>query len=153
MKRLFSFVRLNSRDRQLFFNTFILLGLVRLGLWLLNFQKLLQLLAKFNRIARSDQEQIELKKIVWAVNLSSRYMFGDVKCLARALTTQSLMIRHGYSSQLQIGVAKEKNGQLEAHAWIESQGRVVIGYVGDLSRYAILPSPEAKLSPVKIDKT
>jgi hypothetical protein len=80
--------------------------------------------------------------IVWAVDIASHYMPGGVKCLARALTTQVLMSRYGYSPELRIGVAKGERGQLEAHAWVENQGQVVIGYLGNLSRFTPMPSFE-----------
>ncbi|NEO22845.1 MAG: lasso peptide biosynthesis B2 protein [Moorea sp. SIO4G2] len=142
MKQLRKFLRLTSRERQLVINTFILLGLIRLGLWLLPFQTLRRLIAKISQPSLQAQgvNQTNLSKIVGAVNLSSRYMPGGVKCLARALTTQVLMSRCGYSPQLRIGVAKGEGGKLEAHAWVENQGQVVIGYLRDLSRFTPLPS-------------
>ncbi|NEO92611.1 MAG: lasso peptide biosynthesis B2 protein [Moorea sp. SIO3G5] len=142
MKRLRKFLRLTSRERQLVINTFILLGLIRLALWLLPFQTLRRLVAKISQPSPQAQgvNQTNLSKIVGAVNLSSRYMPGGVKCLARALTTQVLMSRCGYSPQLRIGVAKGEGGKLEAHAWVENQGQVVIGYLRDLSRFTPLPS-------------
>jgi hypothetical protein len=146
MRKLHKFLWLSNSDRQLLLNTFILLGLVRLGLWLLPFQRLRQLLTKLGRSPLQYQQgqQIQLSKIVWAVNLSSRYLPGKVKCLARALTTQVIMTRHGFSPQLRIGVAKGETGKLEAHAWIESQGKIVIGYLKDLSRFTPLPSLEGE---------
>jgi hypothetical protein len=54
------------------------------------------------------------------------------------------MTRHGFSPQLRIGVAKGETGKLEAHAWIESQGKIVIGYLKDLSRFTPLPSLEGE---------
>ncbi|AOY82354.1 lasso peptide biosynthesis B2 protein [Moorena producens JHB] len=142
MKQLRKFLRLTSRERQLVINTFILLGLIRLALWLLPFQTLRRLLAKISQPSPPAQRvnQTHLSKIVGAVNLSSRYMPGGVKCLARALTTQVLMSRCGYSPQLRIGVAKGEGGKLEAHAWVENQGQIVIGYLRDLSRFTPLPS-------------
>jgi len=64
-----------------------------------------------------------------------------VKCLARALATQ-VLLRHS-PAHLCIGVARRK-GQLQAHAWVESQGRIVSGGLRDLWRYTRLPSLEEK---------
>ncbi|NET54236.1 MAG: lasso peptide biosynthesis B2 protein, partial [Merismopedia sp. SIO2A8] len=76
------------------------------------------------------------------VSTQKEQSLTGVKCLARALTTQVFMSRQGYSPQLRIGVAKGEGGQLEAHAWVESQGQVVIGYLGNLSYFTPLPSLE-----------
>ncbi|MCA1992894.1 MAG: lasso peptide biosynthesis B2 protein [Coleofasciculus sp. S288] len=143
MRRLRKLLRLSGSDRHLLIATLGLLGAIRLGLWLLPFRTLLRLLAKVSQpTSKSGQvkNQTSVGKIVWAVNAVSRYMPGGVKCLARALTTQVLMSRHGHSPELRIGVAKGEGGNLEAHAWIEHQGQVVIGNLKGLSRFIPLPS-------------
>lgn len=143
MRRLRSFFKLNRGEQHLLLITFILLAAIRLGLWLLPFRNLLKILQKISKpdfLLPEDKSQISASKIVWAVNVASRFMPGTVKCLARALSTQVLMTYHGYSPELRIGVAKKEGGELEAHAWIEYQGRVAIGNLPDLSRFIPLPS-------------
>ena len=141
MKRVHKFFRLSAGDRMLLAIAFILLGAIRLGLWLLPFRTLLKLLYKITQ-QNPPKSQVDLAKIVWAVNMATLYMPGGAKCLARALTSQVLMNSQGYSAQLRIGVAKAEGGKLEAHAWIEYQGRVAIGYLKDLYRFIPLPSVE-----------
>ena len=139
MRRLRKLVAITSSDRQILVSAILLLGSVRLGLWLLPFQTLRRFLAGMtqttSKLQKSDQS---VDKIIWAVRVASRYLPGRVKCLARALTTQVLLERHGYPAQLQIGFAKGDQG-LEAHAWVESQGRIVIGGLKDIERYTTLP--------------
>lgn len=146
MRRVRSFFKLSNGERHLFTITFILLVAIRLGLWLLSFRNLLKLLQKISKpnliLPFQDKSQISASKIVWAVNAASQYMPGRVKCLARALTALVLMNYHGHTPELRIGVAKAEGGHLEAHAWIEYQGRVAIGYLSDLSRFIPLPSLE-----------
>lgn len=89
-----------------------------------------------SKLQKSDQAAVD--KIIWAVMVASRYLPGRVKCLARALTTQVLLEGHGYQAQLRLGVVKSEQG-LEAHAWVESQGRIVIGGLKDIGRYTTLP--------------
>lgn len=139
MKRSFKF--LLKPDFRLLVKTFILLGIVRLGLWQLSFARLRRLLSFLSRqtILTGSDRQIEVERIVWSVNKCSRYMPG-VKCLARALTTEVLLNQYGHQPQLRIGVAK-RLGKLEAHAWVESQGRVLIGQLQDLSQFRVLPLP------------
>lgn len=145
MKRLCKFLNLTHSDRHLLLSVICLLNTIRLGMRLLSFQRLRQLLARFSQTKFLSQtlEQLSIDKIVWAVNVASFYTPGHVKCLARALTTQLLLIRCGYSPELRIGVAKGDKGQFEAHAWVEHQGVVVIGNLSDLGRFTPLPSFEA----------
>ncbi|NEU76650.1 lasso peptide biosynthesis B2 protein [Hassallia byssoidea VB512170] len=133
---------MGAGDRHLLIMTLILLATIRLGLWLMPFRTLLKLIAKISRQSdRPQVTQVSVGKISWAVKAVSRYMPG-VKCLARALTTQVVMSRYGYSCELRIGVAKGEKGILEAHAWIEHEGLIVMGYLADLSRFIPLPSLE-----------
>ncbi|WP_066384674.1 lasso peptide biosynthesis B2 protein [Anabaena sp. CA = ATCC 33047] len=138
MKRLLKFLFLNHSDRLLLINTFLLLLFVNLGLWLLPFSQLRTLLNKINQ-PNISVNQTTIGKIIWAVDVSTKFVPG-AKCLARALTCQVLMTRRGYSPELRIGVAKDEQGKLEAHAWIENQGKVVIGHLANLSSYKPLPS-------------
>lgn len=141
MKRLIKLVFFRPRDFWLVFRVFILLGLIRLGLWLLPFSKLRRFLVSIGERYSFCYRCQSVDKLIWAVNASSRYMLGNVKCLARALTTEVLLNCNDRSPNLKIGVAKENKGQLEAHAWVENQGRVLIGGLKDLDRYRVLPLP------------
>lgn len=137
------FVRLRGRDRALLTKTFILLTAIRVGLWLLPFQTLRRLLDSVS-YPRQPQDAPppprSVDRMIWMVNTCSRYMPGQVKCLARALATEVLLRRHHHNPQLQIGVTKTPYGQLEAHAWVELEGQVVIGQVDDLARFTPMPA-------------
>ncbi len=125
----------------LLFVTYFLLGAIRLGLWLLEFRILLKIVNKLSK-TKLPLPYISLGKIIWAVNVATRYMPGGAKCLARALTTQILMSHSGFPPELCIGVAKSESGEFQAHAWIKYQGYVLIGHLPDLPRYIQLPSLE-----------
>ncbi len=140
MNALRRFCTLSRDDRTLFILTFMLLTFVRLGLLTLALQRLCQLLATLSETARClALPSYTLAQLTWAVNLSTRCIPGGAKCLARSLTLQTLMKLHGYRSELRIGFAIGEKGQLEAHAWIEHQGQVVIGQLDGLSRFTLLP--------------
>jgi Transglutaminase-like superfamily len=138
MRKLSKFVRLQQRDRGLLFKTVLLLAAVKLGLALLPFQTLRRLLAKLSQ-RLPPQRPLSVAKAIWAIEVASRYMPGGAKCLVRALATQVLLARQGYATQLRIGVAKGDRDRLEAHAWVESQGRVVIGRLNNWERFIPLP--------------
>ena len=91
-----------------------------------------------------ERDSANIEKIVWAVTVASRYV-PAATCLTQALAGQILLAQHGEPALLQIGVAKNEAGNLEAHAWVESRGRIVIGDSRELFRYTRLPSVEGKL--------
>ena len=55
----------------------------------------------------------------------------------QALAAQVLLARQGYPACLCIGVARDENARLRAHAWVASQSSMVIGG-GDVSSYTLL---------------
>lgn len=142
MRQLLDWIRPRLENRLLLVKTFLFLCLVRLGLKFLPFRTLQKWLSHLGQFSPKTPERLSIGKIVWAVDTGTRYMPGGVKCLARALVAQTMMKQHGHQSELRIGVAKGQTGELEAHAWVEHQGKVAIGYLSDLQRYVPMPSFE-----------
>jgi Transglutaminase-like superfamily len=143
MRWLRKFLRLTHGDRRLLLNAAILLVAIRLGLRLVPVKTLRYLLARTQATTElQEADQVYVDRVPWAVTLVSRYLPAPTSCLTRALAAQALLSRRGYQSHLRIGVAKGEDGQLEAHAWVESKGRVVIGGLKELSRYIPLRALE-----------
>jgi len=145
MKRLHKFLTLTPSDRVLLINALLLLGAIRLGLKLLPFQTLRRLLARIAQSIKTLQEaeKASVDKVAWAVMVASHYIPG-ARCLAQALATQVLLERRGYPTQLRIGFTRDKGGQMSAHAWIESEGRVAIGGAGNMACYIPVPLHEVE---------
>lgn len=142
MRQLRKFLNLDFSTRLLLVVTFTLLAVIRLGLWLLPFSTWHRLWSRLMpaQLKLQPAEPASVSQVIWAVSVSSHYMPGSVKCLARALVTQILLYWHGYPADLHIGVAKGEGGQLEAHAWVASQGEIVMGYLSNLSHFTPLPA-------------
>ena len=140
--KLRKFIRLKNGDRQLLLLAGLTLILLRLGLWLLPWKVLYAGIRKIAPISPdlAQPDNLTLYRVVKAVNRVSKLMVIEPKCLARALTTQLLLIRQGYSSELCIGVAKNQEGKFEAHAWVECKGRIIIGKLSNHSQFKTLPS-------------
>jgi hypothetical protein len=65
-------------------------------------------------------------EIGWAVAAAGRQLrIGN--CLAQALTAHLLLVRSDHDPDIRIGVARDDDGRFLAHAWVESNGVVVIG--------------------------
>jgi hypothetical protein len=98
---------------------------VRLGLWLVPLQKLRGAVAFLTRENRRNRGACSLPQFVWAVSAASR-LVPRATCLTKAVALHILLRRAGLQSSIHFGVAKEGE-RFEAHAWVESQNRVVIG--------------------------
>ena len=65
--------------------------------------------------------------MIWAVTVVGRRMFPNTPCLTQAVVIHGLLLRNGHPSQLRVGVRKDREGRFGAHAWVESEGRIVVG--------------------------
>jgi|SRR5208282_3438378 len=83
---------------------------------------------------------VRADRIVWAVETASRAIPGMKNCLVQAVAAEAMLIQAGYPCELRIGAAKKAPDELIAHAWVESEGRVVIGDF-ELDRYTPLMAP------------
>lgn len=141
MKRVQKLLRLPSTDRLLLVKAAFWVGAIRLGLWLLPFQSLLRLLASQTRRAAQAQgvDRKAVRRVTWAVRVTSRYV-PAATCLTQALATLALLAGVGQPANIRIGIAKGGVGKLHAHAWVEIEGKVIIGKSADLAQYTVLPS-------------
>jgi hypothetical protein len=142
MRRLRKFLSLSGIERRLLLSALFVTAGVRLGLWLLPFQTLRRLLSRRTQraVAQRAREEPAPERITWAVRAASRYV-PRATCLTQALAAWTLLTRNGYAAHVLFGVAKDRAKRLEAHSWLECQGRVLIGE-SNLSRYTPLITTE-----------
>jgi len=80
-------------------------------------------------------------KIVWAVSAAARRV-PQATCLTQALATQIMLGRRGHRTSLQLGIMKTAAGKMDAHAWLEREGKVLIGLNDTFSQLTRLPPLE-----------
>ena len=139
MPSLLNYFRLPADDRRLLWKSFFLLWAVRIGLWILPFQRLRKLIDVQVSLANAGNcDATNVRKITRSIRRMSRYV-PSATCLTQALTAQRLLHQAGQPADLRIGVARSHAGDFEAHAWVEAEGRVVIGASDiDLTRFTVL---------------
>jgi hypothetical protein len=136
MRKIRKFLNLSSTEQRLLIRAWILLGVIRLGLELFPFSTLRKLLNRLKSIMGGFEKEFSEQQLVWSVAVVSRYI-TKATCLAQALTAQFLLQQAGHQACLHIGVTDSEEGRLKAHAWVESQGRILMGGF-DLHRYTHL---------------
>jgi Transglutaminase-like superfamily len=136
MNKVSKFFRLPSYEKSLLIRSWILLGIIKLGLELLPFLTLKNLLMKMGPMLAEGNGRFSEEKLAWAVGVSSKYL-PKATCLVQALALHLLLQQAGHQSSLHIGVDNGIGGRLEAHAWVESQDRVLIGG-SNISKYTPL---------------
>ncbi|HYG98831.1 MAG TPA: lasso peptide biosynthesis B2 protein [Terriglobales bacterium] len=120
-------MHLRANERGLFLESFWLLWVTRLSLWLLPFRTCRRAFGPTARMPRifSRRTDSTIKAVVQAIDRASRAVVRPT-CLVRALVAESLLRRNGHDAILQIGLARRGAG-LDGHAWVECNGKAVIG--------------------------
>jgi hypothetical protein len=138
MRKIYRLLRLPLAGKFLLLRALLLITAIRLGLRFVPFVKLKAWVESIGNQPAKRQQYFTVHGVTWAVNWAARLTPGGAKCLAKAWTTQILMHQQGYPVDLKIGVAKADAGRLKAHAWIEIEGQVIMGWLPDLERYKAL---------------
>lgn len=115
------------KDLALKLEALALLAVFQVGLALFSFQRVSRWQRRLmGEVEPTHPEPLVLEKRVRAaIRRSNKRVYG-ARCLADALAGQTMLGRRGVPSELKIGVQK-KEGKLDAHAWLEREGRAILG--------------------------
>lgn len=112
---------------------------VRLLLWTLPYARARALLGRPSGLAPAPRGSAPVPDAVAARVARAARVIPGATCLVQALAAEWLLARAGYRTTVRFGVARRGAG-IEAHAWLEYDGRVLLG--GEESpRFAMLRPP------------
>jgi hypothetical protein len=120
------------------------LAVVRLCLHILRYATLRQLLTRFTPEQRPPAQHgqpAELNRsagrVPWAVSAVARRIPGTT-CLSQALAVETMLRRRACGARVCFGVKEHRRDEpLEAHAWVEQGGQVVVGTLPNFSEYRV----------------
>jgi len=147
MRRLRRFLALSSSERRLVVEAAFCLTAIRLALRVLRFGTLWEIVNRAPRASRHERATggVSTDRIAWAVAVISPYVVGVRPCLTQALAAQVLLVRRGFPARLRLGVARGEQGEVQAHAWTETAGKVVSGgSAAELERFTPLLALDAR---------
>ena len=105
---------------------------VRRGLW--------------NVLARPASSSLSLSRVVRCVTAAVRLSPVPSTCLSTALIAEALLRRYGHHADLRVGV-RRASGKFGAHAWLESEGSVIVGGPLEvIEEYTAFPNIEQLIS-------
>jgi hypothetical protein len=132
------FARLPSSERALLLRVGLLLAVIRVVLWTRPWPSVLRFVQALPpRLPRLGAGPFSADRLAWAVGHSSR-LVPAATCLTQSLALQCALTAAGLSSRVEIGVAKEPNGEFQSHAWVEHDGHMLLSPPVDVMRYTRL---------------
>jgi transglutaminase superfamily protein len=132
-------LRLPPGDVRVLCEATVVVTAVRMSLWWLPFgsvRAIADRLARPGARRRAIAPEPIVERVVWAVRAAAARV-PRATCLTQALAARLMLERRGLSAALRIGVARAADERVEGHAWLECQGRIVIGEA-EAARYAPL---------------
>ena len=124
IRRLSRFLALRATDKLLLVQCLASLAAFRIGLCFLPYQTLRKWMPEKPATDRGSVE--DLSRTAWGIRHAARLVPG-ASCLTQALAAQLLLARAGHQSQIEVGVAMGEDGRFAAHAWLISDGHVIVG--------------------------
>jgi hypothetical protein len=134
---------LSAADRRLLLEAGWQLVRTRVALWVGPAFTEARLLDPRRSTAREPTQSVD--RLAWAVGAVARRLPAPFRtCLPQALAVCVMARRRGIQARLMIGVRREPGtSAVEAHAWAECAGRVIVGWRDDLASYVPLDAPPA----------
>ena len=134
--------RLSPEDRLLLGQAWAALLLVRLILGVLPFTTIRAVCVRARRPVNINETRTDVRphilRVARLVEIAARYSPVGATCLTEALALAWLLGRGGIATNVRIGVAR-RAGRVEAHAWLEREGRPIYGLSNERSYAPLAP--------------
>jgi len=126
------FFRRSPVEKRLFMEAMFWLALSRLAILLVPFRRIAPFLgqAMVETPADGPLESPASIRISWAVRTAGRYTPWESKCLAQAMAARMMLRRRRIPGTLYLGLSKEGEKGLSAHAWMRCGDRILTGAAG-----------------------
>ena len=127
-----TFIGLDLESKIYYSKAFIYTGVARAFILFVPFNKLRKRMGKVKTESPDDVDKdtyIIASHIAEVVRIVSSHTPWESKCLVQALTAQKMLKERGISTTLYLGVKKDSNNNMLAHAWTRCGKYYVTGGV------------------------
>lgn len=130
-----TFIKFDNKYKFMLLEAFILSGIYKMIILIIPSKKMKRYFGTYNCESSENIENENYKiirKVGCAVKCVSDFTPWESKCLVQALTAQRMLKRRKIFSTVYLGVTKEGDNKINAHAWLRS-GRIFV--TGGNNRY------------------
>lgn len=114
---------LRPRDVAWLLRCLLIVAIMRIALSLLPYRRIGRWIPAPAGAPANDDD---VYRVAWGVAAVAK-LIPHASCLTQALAGQYLLAKAGHPATIQIGVAREKDGRVSAHAWLLHGDRIVLG--------------------------
>lgn len=132
LRKLHTFRSQSRQQRALIAEAMLFTWLARLAVRLIPFSRIVRWIehnASSHQSAKTPEPAL-IYSLRRAVKTASRNALWKSVCMQQSLAMYTMLSRRGYGSTLRMGAKINPQGKIEAHAWLESDGEVILGKDG-----------------------
>ena len=125
-----TFLKLDFNIKVRFLKAFIYSGMARAFILFVPFNKLRKRMGKVKMESAEevDKDTYQTARVIAeTIGIVSRHTPWESKCLVQALTAQRMLKENGISTTIYLGVKKDLDNNMLAHAWIRCGEYYVTG--------------------------
>jgi hypothetical protein len=100
-------------------------------------------------LSQNTQQRETLKQVSNAIDVMSRYTWWESKCLVMAIAGMKMLERRKIESTLYMGMARDEEGKMIAHAWLRSGSFYVSGSTG-MERFTVVAKFAKRIDELKV---
>ena len=86
----------------------------------------------------STSHRYSAEQITMAVDRASRFVPGWT-CLVSAIAAHQILLENGWPAVVRLGVLNARDSAIKAHAWVECDGRILVGASGAVGYVPLNP--------------
>ena len=138
-KKMKMFLSMSPYMKKLVVEAYIYLGWARI-LKALPFSKVAPTLGSRMEETPFQRDRIneaQLLQIARAIHIVSRNTWWESKCLVMAIAGMKMLERRRIGSTLYLGTARNREGQMVAHAWLRS-GPIYLTGANEMDKYTVV---------------
>lgn len=139
MKKVYRFFILPNYEKKIISQAIGWLMFFRLLLWFVSYKRLKSIFSfeDTDSLNSTNVDWGKIKIVTRSVKKCSQYL-PFMTCLVQALATRKILNSIGQSSSIKLGVGRDDDNNFVAHAWVEANGRIIIGKSNDFYRYSLM---------------
>ena len=127
------FTKLSSKEKKLFMEAYVILGMMRAAILTVSFKRLTSSLKhsadKKGSIPLNDKELQTAIMVGKSIMRAAAYTPWESACLTQSLTAQKMLKKRGIPGVFYLGAAKDADSEqkMKAHAWTQCGDTIITG--------------------------
>ncbi len=87
---------------------------------------------------RDTYNENEVRKVALTIKRINKFAFWKTTCYTQAISARLILKRKSVKSQIFLGICKQEDGNLLAHAWTKVNDKIITGGNVNIDKYKVL---------------